>query len=74
MTSEDQSKKIEDSPIVTEGYGDPITCYLNSKPYQYLEKACIGGQVHTCIAEFSPGGLSAHGAWRRDSPIKSCTG
>ena len=74
MTTEIPSEPIKDSPIVTEGYGEPITCYLNFKPYQYLEKACIGGHVHTCIAEYSPGGLSVHGAWKRDTPIKNCSG
>ena len=38
MMSENQDKAIENSPIVTEGYQDPITCYFNSKPYQYLGK------------------------------------
>ncbi len=67
-----ETGKNEDSPIV-EGIGtDPIICYFNSETSEPGEKLCINGFKHTCVLEYSPGGLSVHGAWLRDTPVKKC--
>jgi hypothetical protein len=71
-TERAMSERIKDSPISTANTSLPVRCYLNSVEYEVGDMTCIGGFVHRCIPEYSPGFLSVTGAWKKESPAKIC--